>query len=156
MLSSLIRSTPFYATRFPTLNWNDIPVKIIHKTGDLLSKNINFNCQALTDCFENDTEFFIQSEPVTINKHIRRNVDLIHIHNFYRDLCTDNKNFYFYRSWFRFENRTLRLYNVLENLNHPSGCNKTTMYMYHATDQVSFVPIADEKHFLKCLAEIKF
>jgi hypothetical protein len=142
-----------------TLNRNDLPLTIIHRTGDLLSKNIIFNSQPLVDCFESDTQFFIECEPVSVNKFIKGNVDLVNINNYYRDLSTsNNRKFFYYRSWYHFdvENKSLSFFNVLENLNHPTTCNRTILYMYLSSDQVCFPPQNDKEAFLNFLSKIKY
>jgi len=128
-------------TKLSTLNANDIPISIIEKTGELLSKNIQFNVQPLIASFENECQFFNESDSITKNLFLSKNVNSILIHNFYRDLSTQNKNLYFFRSWFRFnkEERVLSYYNVLENLNHPSTCIKTVSYMFRASEQAIYV-----------------
>lgn len=123
--------------KFPTLNVNDIPISITNKTGELLSKNVFVISQPFIALFENEVQFFNESEPIGVNKVLRDNVDSVFIRNYYRDLSTKNKNIYFFRSWFRYykDERLLTYYNVLENLNHPSTCNKTVAYMLRASEQ---------------------
>ena len=140
--------------KFPTLNVNDIPLSIANKTEELLTKNVFIISQPLIALFENEVQFFNESEPIGANKVLRENVDGVIIKNYYRDLTTKNKNIYFFRSWFQYykDKRLLSYYNVLENLNHPSTCNKTVAYMFRASEQ-NFYSNNDDQ-FIKLINKV--
>jgi hypothetical protein len=52
--------------------------------------------------FENECQFFNESDSITKNLFLSKNVNSILIHNFYRDLSTQNKNLFFDFSFFYF------------------------------------------------------
>ena len=78
-------SRPFIRHKLPSFNLSDVPLTIAHKTGELLSKNITFISQPIVHLYESEFEFFMHCEPVTKNKFIRDNVDLLKINNFFRN-----------------------------------------------------------------------